>query len=302
MIPRRDFIVCGLAAGVAGAACADTPAFAASADEKTEQNATQKKFLHRAEVLKIDELNHNIRRIRLKPLDDSFSFTPGQYVLLKPPSDYIAEFNKQHGTSHGNVYRPYSFASSPVTQSHFDLIIKHYDSPPDKDVPPGVVSTFVHKHLKLGDIVTLSKPGGKLYARGEAEQPILLVAGGVGVSPFVCLLNYWFENKVDEQQDIYLFLGVRSKRDLILHDQFTAWSEAKPNFHYIPALSHPQENDAWTGETGYINVVLDRYFENSVNADAYLAGPPIMIKFTRQVLAGKGISGDRVHRDPIRVR
>ena len=50
------------------------------------------------------------------------------------------------------------------------------------------------------------------------------------------------------------------------------------------------------------NLVLDRYFTESFDADVYLAGPPIMVKFTRQVLAGKGIQGNRIHRDPIRVR
>ncbi len=302
MIPRREFVLSGLASGAAGLVPAGTAALAVSADAKVKEDSTERRFSLRAEVLRIENLNHNIKRIRLKPMDPSFAFTPGQYVLLKPPADYIADFNEQHGTSHKNVYRPYSFASSPGRQSQFDMIIKHYDSPPDKDVPPGVVSTFVHQHLKSGDIVTLSKPGGKLYATAEAERPILLIAGGVGVSPFVCLLNYWFESKVVEKRDIYLFLGVRSRRDLILHDQFTEWSAAKPKFHYIPALSHPQETDAWKGETGYINLVLDRYFKDSFDADAYLAGPPVMIRFTRQVLAGKGIEGDRVHRDPIRVR
>ena len=158
----------------------------------------------------------------------------------------------------------------------------------------------MYKHLKAGDTVELSKPEGRLYATDSSDRPIVVVAGGVGAAPFVCLLNYWFEQEVD--REIYFFLGVRSKRDLLLNDLFSKWSESKDNFHYIPALSHPEENDQWTGETGYINVVLDKYFTEPFDADAYLAGPPIMIKYTREVLAGKGIKGDRVHRDRIRVR
>jgi Na+-transporting NADH:ubiquinone oxidoreductase subunit F len=306
VILRRVFIKSSLAACVAGQVSTDaTRATAASspADAATDTESKRRAFPHRAEVLSIEDLNHNIKRIRLKPTGpESFAFAAGQYVLLKPPVDYIADFNGRHGTSHKDVNRHYSFASSPGTQSQFDVIIKHYDAPPGKDVPPGVVSTYVHRHLSVGDVVTLSDPGGRLYAAHDSVRPILLVAGGVGVAPFVCLLNYWFERKVDEQQDIYLFLGVRSRQDLILHEQFTEWSETKPGFHYIPALSHPQETDAWEGKTGYINVVLDKHFTEPLDAEAYLAGPPIMIKFTRQVLAGKGIRGDRVHRDRIRVR
>ena len=94
---------------------------------------------------------------------------------------------------------------------------------------------------------------------------------------------------------------MRSKRDLILHDQFTMWNQTKKNFYYIPALSDPQQGDDWKGEIGYINATLDKYFGDPFDADAYLAGPPIMIRFTRKVLEAKGISGDRVHQDPIQV-
>ena len=303
MILRRDFVKGGLAACVAGPMWTDVTAVAGSEDTNTETDSNQRKFPHQAEVVRIEQLNHNIKRIRLKPTQpESFEFAAGQYVLLKPPADYINEFNARYGTTHQSVYRPYSFASSPSNQSQFDVIIKHYDSPPDKDVPPGVVSTFVHQHLSVGDMVALSNPGGRLNSRNEFDRPVLLIAGGVGISPFVCLLNYWFENKVNEQQDIYLFLGVRSRRDLILHEQFTEWSKTKTGFHYVPALSHPQKTDAWQGKTGYINTVLDEHFTEPFKAEAYMAGPPIMIKFTREVLAGKGIERNRMHRDPIRVR
>ena len=259
-------------------------------------------FPNQAEVVKIEQLSHNVRRIRLKSRDASrFVFTPGQHVFLKPPQDYLAAFNERYKTSHKDVYRPYSFASSPDEHSRFDLIIKRYDAPSGKDVPPGVVSTYVHKHLKVGDTVTLSDPNGELYARNDSDRPIVVVAGGVGVAPFVCLMNYWFENKIDQQRKIYFFFGVRSMRDLILHDQFTLWDKTKKNFYYIPSLSDPQPGDGWEGEVGYINVTLDNYFKDSFDADVYLAGPPIMIRFTREVLKTKGITGDRVHQDPIQV-
>ena len=67
-------------------------------------------------------------------------------------------------------------------------------------------------------------------------------------------------------------------------------------------LSDPQDGDDWQGATGYINVVLDKYFNESLDADVYLAGPPIMIRFTRKVLDAKGVNSNQIHRDPIRVR
>lgn len=89
---------------------------------------------------------------------------------------------------------------------------------------------------------------------------------------------------------------------MILHEQFTKWSETSKNFYYIPALSRPQEGDDWKGETGYINLAFERYFKGSLDADAYLAGSPIMVRESIKVLKAKGIKTERIHRDPIRVK
>ncbi len=264
-----------------------------------------REFPHRIQVVGIENLTHNVKRITLKPQDPTtFTFTPGQHVFVKAPDKYIAEFQAKYPDGRKHTSRPYSCASSPSNRSQFDLIVKHYPAPPDKNVPPGIVSTYIHQHLDVGDTVELSDPSGNLYTESDeqTERPIVVVAGGVGASPFVGLLTYWFEQEINRKREIYFFLGVRSRRDLLLHEQFNQWVKTKKNFHYIPALSDPQDGDDWQGATGYINVVLDKYFNESLDADVYLAGPPIMIRFTRKVLDAKGVNSNQIHRDPIRVR
>lgn len=263
-------------------------------------------FPHRAEIVDTENLTHNVKRIRLKlqTKAEDFKFTPGQYVFVKVPEDFIAEWNQRWGTSHQQIRRPYSFASSPSKLPYFDFIIKHYLAPRGKDVPPGIGSTYIHKGLQVGDTIQLSQPTGRLYVRqdSDADRPIIVVAGGVGASPFVCLLEYWFENRMDQKTKISFFFGVRSKRDLLLHDQFLEWARTKKNFEYIPALSHPAETDNWSGETGYVNVVLSRHLSGPSSADAYMAGPPIMIRETVKILNANGITKERINHDPIQVR
>ena len=69
----------------------------------------------------------------------------------------------------------------------------------------------------------------------------------------------------------------------------------------MSALSRPEESDQWTGETGYINLVLDKHFEAPLKADVYIAGSPIMLRETVKVLKAKGVPDDRIHHDPIKV-
>jgi NAD(P)H-flavin reductase len=260
-------------------------------------------FQYHARVVEIENLTHDTKRIHFRLFKAKhFAFQPGQYTFLKVPDGYVREWNARYHTSQKEVNRPYSFASSPSKLPLFDLIIKLATAPPGKDVPPGLASTFVHERLKVGDTVDFSPPTGELKLRKDAGRPILIVAGGTGAAPFVSLLEYWFENKFDRDTEIYFFFGVRSKRDLFLDSQFQGWQAKQRKFHYVPALSNPTSEDSWNGETGYIQSVVDKDISAPLDADAYLAGPPIMINEAVKVLKAKGIADDRIHYDAITVR
>jgi NAD(P)H-flavin reductase len=168
-------------------------------------------------------------------------------------------------------------------------------------VPPGVASTFVHPALKKGDEVSFSAPTGTLYLRKDTGRPVIIVAGGTGAAPFLSLLEYWFENGFDRNNQIYFFFGVRAKRDLFLDDLFRKWEREK-KLRYFPALSNPAAGDRWQGETGFISSLVDKHFPAGSDADAYLAGPPVMVRETVKVLNEKGIGKDRIHFDQIVVR
>ena len=73
-------------------------------------------------------------------------------------------------------------------------------------------------------------------------------------------------------------------------------------FHYVPALWDPLPGDAWNGEVGYIQKVVDRRISAPSEADAYVAGPPVMIKEAVKVLTAKGITPERIHYDAIVVK
>ena len=260
-------------------------------------------FPHRARVVEITDLTHDVKRVRALLIDPAgFAFKPGQFVFLKVPEDFVQEWNARYGTTHGSVFRPYSFASPPSRLPEFDFIIKHFRAPPGKDVPPGVASTYVHTRLQPGDVLHLSDPTGTLYLGQDSDRPILVVAGGSGAAPFVGLLEYWFEQGMDRTRTIHFFFGVRSRRDLLLHDRFSKWAVEKENFTYTPALSSPREGDDWQGETGYIQLSVEKHVEAPSEAEAYLAGPPIMLKMVKEVLRAKGIPDSRIFFDQILAR
>jgi Na+-transporting NADH:ubiquinone oxidoreductase subunit F len=259
-------------------------------------------FPHRAKVVEIEDLTHDTRRIRFRLADaKGFQFTPGQYTFLKVPDDYVTEWNARYKTAHKEIARPYSFAGSSSRLPLFDLLIKLAGPPPGKDVPPGVASTYVHSRLKVGDEVRFGAPVGSLFLRKDTGRPIVIVAGGTGAAPFLSLLEYWFENHFEKNNQIYFFFGVRGKRDLFYDERFRAWATEK-KLRYFPALSNPAPGDNWQGETGFIQTSVDKHIDAPSKADAYLAGPPIMVREVVKILNSKGITAERIHFDEIAVR
>ncbi|MBI3470463.1 MAG: hypothetical protein HY013_03795 [Candidatus Solibacter usitatus] len=232
-------------------------------------------FPYRATVVAIEDLTPAIKRVRFR-LEDGLRFKPGQYVFLKLPDDYVVQWNERFGTSHQEVFRPYSFASSASRLPWFDLMIEHAPAPPGEDLPPGVASTYVHQSLREGDVLRFSAPaGGALSFKKDTRRPIVAIAERAGAAPFVSLLEYWFENQWERNQPIYLFLS-----DPLLDARFREWERTRKTFHYYPVSGPVRDLSA---------VPRD--------AEAYVAGSPAMIREVARMLKVRGIPEERIHYD-----
>jgi len=255
-----------------------------------------------ARVLAIESLSPDVKRIRLR-MPGSYRFEPGQFALIGVPGRFVASWNAKYGTRHGEVARPYSFASSPSRLPEAEFLIQHAAPPRNLSVPPGVASTYIHTELRPGDRLEVSAALGSLGApaSGEEARPVVLVAGGTGVAPFVGLLDHWFRTGQGRPWRIYLFFGARRRRDLILDAQFRAWAARHPGFTYVPALSEPGPDDRWEGESGFISSVLDRRLAGLLDADVLVAGPPRMMQETVKIAEAKGVPRSRIRHDPIQV-
>ena len=70
-----------------------------------------------------------------------------------------------------------------------------------------------------------------------------------------------------------------------------------PDFRFIPALSEPEPEDHWEGETGLITDVVDRHIENASEMEAYLCGSPLMIDACIEVLKKNGMPEENIFYD-----
>ena len=225
-------------------------------------------------VESITPLTHDTRLVRFRLLDPSeIKFKAGQFVQFRIPK--------------AGEERAYSIASSPNNPGVVELIVRL--------VPGGLCTTYMFKKLKVNDEIYLTGPYGDFYLREETEDPIICVGGGSGSAPIRSIIIYLKEK--NSKRKIISFYGGRTPKDIYFTEEYNQLSEEMHDFTHIPAISEPSDDDDWEGEKGLITEPMERYLTDVSNYEAYLCGPPIMIKKSIEVLINKGIDINRVYYD-----
>lgn len=231
-----------------------------------------------AVVESITDLTDVIKMLRFKlPEDAEMNFKPGQYVQLKAP---IYEGNDEE------VYRAYSIASSPSMKGYIDLVIGY--------VPQGIATTYVHRHLKVGDEVSLNGPYGDFYYH-DNDREMIMVATGTGVAPILSILNYMKEHDIKRKARFYF--GAKTTKDLFMLDYFKELEETLYDFKFIPTLSRVSDDDDWDGERGRVNKAIDKLLQDGENKEAYLCGNAAMIESVVKSLTAKGVPEELIYYD-----
>lgn len=135
-------------------------------------------------------------------LDQAPVFLPGQYVNIGVPDS--------------GQTRSYSFSSRPG-DTHASFLIKH--------VPGGLMSGWLER-AQPGDRVPMTGPLGSFYLR-EVMRPLLLLAGGTGLAPFLSMLEVLAQR--GEARPITLIYGVTRDQDLVLLEALRLSPRACPS-------------------------------------------------------------------------
>jgi len=249
--------------------------------ELPEELFSVKKFTSRVESIK--DLTYDIKEVLLALEGQEIEFQAGQYVqLVVPPYGDIAE----------SVQRAYSMSSRPSDKKRVELLVRL--------VPGGIATTWVHKFLKQGQQVEVVGAFGEFHIH-DTPAAMICVAGGSGMAPFKSMLYHMNETGAYPEKEIWYFFGARSLRDMFYLDEMRELAARWPRFHFVAALSEPKPEDNWTGETGLITDVLDRYLQGKVDAgkglEGYLCGSPGMINACINVMKKNGMGEDKIYFD-----
>lgn len=197
-----------------------------------------------------------------------------------------------------DVTRAYSMANYPLEKGIIMLNVRIATPPPGKDVPPGLMSTYIF-NLKKGDKVTISGPFGEFFAK-ETDKEMVFVGGGAGMAPMRSHIFDQFR-RIKTDRKVTFWYGARSKKEIFYQEDFDTIQKENKNFNWHIALSEPKEEDNWNGYKGFIhNVLLEEYLKNHPapeDCEYYLCGPPMMNESVINMLLDLGVEEESIALD-----
>ena len=235
-------------------------------------------------IERITDVTHDIKEVYVKlPDGEEVSFSCGQYGQLEvPPYDKVKT----------PTQRAYSMSSPPSDKNHLEFLVRL--------VPGGIVTTYVHEHLKEGQKVNVIGPFGDFGVK-DTGATMICVAGGSGMAPFKSIFNHMIETGEIETREVWYFFGARTKKDMFYLDWLYELDGKYEKFHFVPALSEPQEDDEWTGPTGLITEVLNGYLTEKIDRshtlEGYLCGSPGMLDACMAVMRKNDMTEDQIYFD-----
>ncbi len=198
------------------------------------------------------------------------AFNPGQHLFFRVS---IPGLKKP-------LLRCYSISSSPFIKEFYRISIKRSLSPIDKPMlPKGIVSNYFFDKLQEGDIVDVRAPSGKFSIDLLSRRPVVLIAGGIGITPLLSMLDALCDT--DSQREIWFFLGVKNRQDHLMQEHLQQIGNEFDNIHIHICYSQPRDEDikGWDYDSaGHVCVELLKKLLPGNNFEFYFCGPMAMIE------------------------
>jgi predicted ferric reductase len=226
----------------------------------------------------IDEVRHesaSVSTLALRPLRSrhrGLQFDPGQFAWIRLDSPFGTREN-----------HPFTIASGAHRPRELEFTVRH----------AGDYTTMLAQ-LTPGRRVYIDGPHGSFTVDARRSQGLVLIAGGVGITPMMSMLRT-LAHRRDEHRHV-LVVGARTPKDLLFRDELASLSR-RLRLTVVEVLSQPPPD--WRGEAGYVDAdllarVLPRR-PGSRRFDVYVCGPPPMVETAVRGLAWLGVPPQRVH-------
>jgi ferredoxin-NADP reductase len=206
------------------------------------------------------------------------SFTPGQYFFV---------------------------TLDPDDEAHQDELTHHFsivNSPSQKGVLALTTRLRLEQSLfkrtlneaKVGDEVEIGKIGGSFVLPDEISKPVVLIALGIGITPFISMLRWAFEENKDI--DFTLIYSDNETKSMAFLDELKKMAADQSNLRLITSVTGQAD---WDGEKRHVDgqFVKEYLGDDYAGRLYYISGPPAIVETVSASLKEAGVAEDTVKTD-----
>jgi len=217
----------------------------------------------------------SVKTFRLQDPDGGaipFAFLPGQSLT------YSAEIDGK------TIRRSYTIASSAAQTAYVETTIKREDG--------GVFSEYMHDKVEEGDVLDVMAPSGTFTFTGKEADSVVLIGGGVGITPLMAAIRYLSDIAWPGQ--IHLVYGAQSTEQFIFRDELEYLQRRMDNLHVAATMTRAA-GTSWMGNEGQITAdFLTRAVPDLARRRIHLCGPPGMMDALRKTLGELGVPPEQI--------
>ena len=204
-----------------------------------------------------------------------FAFKPGQAIdLILPDPALAATDSARHA---------FSIVSAPH-ESELVVATRMRDS----------AFKNALARLPVGAAAEIDGPFGSLTLHNKPGRAAVLIAGGIGITPFMSMLRHAAHCAL--QQRLVLLYSNRRPEDSAFLTELQRMEGENRNFRLLATMTQMAQSQLpWAGETAKIDeALLKRLAAELPEPIYYVAGPPGLVAAMQDTLAFAGVDGDDI--------
>ena len=227
--------------------------------------------MYNAEVIEIIQETPTVKSFVFDLLGEKLTFAPGQYIDL-----YV-------DTPEGSKVAGYSITSSPLSGQRVSIAVKLISGAP--------ATVHLHEKTKVGDKFDFDGPGGDFSYVGRKGTSCTLIAGGIGVTPFMSMIRFITESKMDHTKLVLIYSAKRMS-EIVFLDELERMSEMYENLDCYFAVTG--EDVHYPVHSGRIDFETIRRCSSLQDTTFFVSGPKGMPEDVIDMLVSEGVDKSNV--------